>query len=178
MIHCIHCGHPLKDEPWPRVCEGCKAFNYNSPKPVIALVLMSWDRQPTMQPGVLVIKRGIEPHKGDWAFPGGYIDHGETWQQAAKRECQEELGLQLDPALLQLRKVQSTTNNYLVLFVGYTGHIFTHSDGWGHHDLKACVNDSGEQEILAIDVWGEKQKSQGLGVPSHDVYFQGLQFKP
>lgn len=39
------------------------------------------------------IRRGIEPRKGQIAFPGGYINSGETFQQALSRELFEETGL-------------------------------------------------------------------------------------
>ena len=103
-LKCIFCGHRLEGDnsSWPRTCGDivCGRLNYNSPKPVVALVLNAWGEGGTknhQHPGVIVIKRGIEPYKDGWAFPGGYIDHKESWQQAAVRECREELGLALDP---------------------------------------------------------------------------------
>ncbi len=42
---------------------------------------------------VLLIQRGIEPHKGKWAFPGGFMNIDETIEECAKRELQEETGL-------------------------------------------------------------------------------------
>jgi 8-oxo-dGTP diphosphatase len=42
---------------------------------------------------VLLIQRGKDPGKGKWAFPGGKVAFGETTQQAALRELQEETGI-------------------------------------------------------------------------------------
>lgn len=42
---------------------------------------------------VLLIKRKNEPFKGCWALPGGYLELGETFLEAAQRELQEETGL-------------------------------------------------------------------------------------
>ena len=42
---------------------------------------------------VLLIQRGIEPYKGKWAFPGGFMNIDETVEECAKRELKEETGL-------------------------------------------------------------------------------------
>ena len=44
---------------------------------------------------VLLIKRGIDPFKGTWAFPGGYISWGENADKASVRETKEETGLDI-----------------------------------------------------------------------------------
>jgi len=48
---------------------------------------------PVVGRGVLVIRRGIPPHVGKLAFPGGFHEEGETWQEAAAREVLEETGI-------------------------------------------------------------------------------------
>ncbi len=45
---------------------------------------------------VLLVKRGREPFKGEWAIPGGRIEDGETAEQCAKREMKEETGLDVE----------------------------------------------------------------------------------
>lgn len=43
---------------------------------------------------VLLVKRGREPSKGQFAFPGGRVEHGEKLEEAARRELMEETGLE------------------------------------------------------------------------------------
>ena len=45
---------------------------------------------------ILLIKRGIHPHKGFWCQPGGVIDEGETPEEAAVRETREETGIEVE----------------------------------------------------------------------------------
>lgn len=46
---------------------------------------------------ILLIKRGHEPFKGEWAVPGGRIEDNETAEECARREMKEETGLDVEP---------------------------------------------------------------------------------
>jgi ADP-ribose pyrophosphatase YjhB (NUDIX family) len=48
---------------------------------------------------VLLVRRNIEPQIGQLALPGGYMNLGETWQQAGARELFEETGTIIRPAV-------------------------------------------------------------------------------
>ncbi|MYT38998.1 NUDIX domain-containing protein [Streptomyces sp. SID8356] len=50
---------------------------------------------------VLLIERGWDPHKGQWALPGGHVDPGETSRSAAARELAEEAGVYAMPGELE-----------------------------------------------------------------------------
>ncbi|MBA2691197.1 MAG: NUDIX hydrolase [Rubrobacter sp.] len=61
-----------------------------------------------MEGGIVLIKRKNEPFEGMWAFPGGFVDIGETVEDAAVREMKEETGL--DVELVRLVGVYSEPN--------------------------------------------------------------------
>lgn len=64
--------------------------NYAHPAVTVDTIVFSI-REDKLQ--VILIKRGIEPFKGDWALPGGFVRMDETLEAAATRELQEEAGI-------------------------------------------------------------------------------------
>ena len=65
-------------------------YEYWRPAVTVDNVVFSFDGTHL---NVLLVKRGREPFKGCWAFPGGFLDENETLEEAAKRELKEETGL-------------------------------------------------------------------------------------
>lgn len=116
--HCSYCGKKFTEQNvWPRTCFYCYNISYSNPLPVVIAMLPILDSN---QLGLLIIKREIEPHKGEWALPGGYMDAGETWQQSCVREVMEETGIQTDPINYRLHDVTSAKNGNLLVFGNYT----------------------------------------------------------
>ena len=69
------------------ICKKCGWINYRNPLPVISCLVLN------RQGELLLIKRGIEPSKGAWALPGGFMEIEETPEEAGRRELKEETGL-------------------------------------------------------------------------------------
>src|SRR5881296_1990513 len=67
-------------------------YSYQYPRPALTVdcVVFGFDESDLK---VLLIERGLEPFKGRWALPGGFVRVEETLDDAARRELQEETGL-------------------------------------------------------------------------------------
>jgi ADP-ribose pyrophosphatase YjhB (NUDIX family) len=110
--HCSYCGHPFEiDQAWPRLCAACGNTSFVNPLPVAVVV-------QSVAEGVLVVRRNIEPQLGQLALPGGYINRGESWQQAGARELQEETGLIISPESLREFRVKSAPGGTTLIVFG------------------------------------------------------------
>ncbi len=101
-MYCLRCGSPLAlsfVEGRDRFhCLACGYIHYENPVPGVG-VLIEHDGQ------LVVIRRGHEPHTGEWALPSGFIEADETVEQAAVREAFEETSLDIE--LIELFGVHS-----------------------------------------------------------------------
>jgi len=97
MNFCNQCGKKVvfeipQGDNLPRyICHHCNTIHYQNPK-IVAGTLPVW------QDKVLLCKRAIEPRYGKWTLPAGFMENGETLEQAATRESIEEANanIQLD----------------------------------------------------------------------------------
>ena len=92
---CPLCGGTLERRPVPpegkreMVCAGCSFIFYLNHKVVGATI-------PEDEGRILLTRRTIQPSRGKWTFPGGFVDWGEAVEAAAVRETWEETGLKVD----------------------------------------------------------------------------------
>jgi len=91
------------------VCMDCGFIHYLNPRPVAGVVPVRDDGS------VLLVRRDIEPRRGFWVFPGGYMDLGESAEEAATRETLEEACLEV--ADLSLIGVFTRTEPGVVVIV-------------------------------------------------------------
>jgi ADP-ribose pyrophosphatase YjhB (NUDIX family) len=111
---CPVCGaklesRTLKDkEPIRLICSACKFVYYLDPKVAVCSIVEWGDC-------IVLTKRAMNPQKGKWVLPGGYVDRGESVEAAALREIEEECGIQT--RLTGLHGLYSYTGNLVVLVV-------------------------------------------------------------
>jgi 8-oxo-dGTP diphosphatase len=115
--HCYYCGEPLTTkyiEGRTRLyCQACVRPLYENPIPATCIVVTNAKNQ------VLLVKRNVDPKKGMWCLPGGFIELGEGPEEGALRELAEETGLKgRNPILLGVRATPSC-QYHSVLMVGY-----------------------------------------------------------
>lgn len=90
--HCRNCGtsvvYRVPDDGDTReraVCPACQTIHYENPLNVVGTI-------PTLDDRVLLCKRNIEPRRGKWTLPAGFMELNETVSQGAARETDEEAG--------------------------------------------------------------------------------------
>lgn len=102
MKFCSRCGStvtseiPQGDNRQRFVCKSCNEIHYQNPRLIVG-TLPLWENQ------VLLCKRAIEPRLGKWTLPAGFMENGETLDQGALRETDEEANAKvLSPELFSV----------------------------------------------------------------------------
>jgi ADP-ribose pyrophosphatase YjhB (NUDIX family) len=95
LAFCPVCGKELRErfvdeeERDRLVCVDCGHIYYQNPKIVAGTI-------PVKDASVWLLRRAIEPRRGFWTFPAGFMEMGETVEEAAIRETLEELNMQVE----------------------------------------------------------------------------------
>lgn len=111
---CPKCGAPLESkkikpsEPERLVCTKCRFIFFVDPKVAAATIFQSGNK-------IVLARRAIDPGYGKWVFPGGFVDRGETVEEAARREAKEEI--HADVELKELLGVYSYPGVPIVVIV-------------------------------------------------------------
>jgi len=94
ISYCIRCGagvsfHVPTGDSLPRyVCNACGHVHYENPRLVVGAVAECEGR-------ILLCRRAIEPRRGFWTLPAGFMENGESAAAAARRETWEEAGARI-----------------------------------------------------------------------------------
>ena len=95
--HCPSCGAavvyvvPADDNRERAVCHACDSIHYQNPLNVVG-TLPVWEAQGQ----VLLCRRAIQPRRGLWTLPAGFMELGETSAEGAARETDEEAGAEIE----------------------------------------------------------------------------------
>ena len=112
MKFCSHCGAavtqkiPAGDNLLRHVCNECDLIHYHNPK-IVAGCIPEWQDQ------ILLCRRAIEPRLGLWTFPAGFMEIGESTEEAAVRETKEEAEAEV-----------SISSLYAVLSLPHIGQVY------------------------------------------------------
>lgn len=94
---CPHCRAalttrriPSPEGPERRVCAVCGFVHWNNSKPTAGAVIEQAEGR------VLLVRRAVEPARGDWDVPGGFLEPGEHPEAGLRREIGEETGLEIE----------------------------------------------------------------------------------
>lgn len=90
FIYCPRCATPMRtarvmDRP-RRVCPACRHIHFTDPKVGVGVAVVEDHK-------LLLVRRLMNPEKGKWSLPAGFVDQGEDPQATAAREAMEETGL-------------------------------------------------------------------------------------
>jgi NADH pyrophosphatase NudC (nudix superfamily) len=125
-------------------CNDCGFTYYHNIAAAVAIVFIFEDK-------VLFTVRNVDPDKGKWDLPGGFIDPNETAEAAACREIKEELGIEISTS--DLKYISTSPNNYLYKNVPYrTMDIFYECELPSN-----VIKIEAEDEILEL-IWAKRSE--------------------
>ena len=166
---CSECGESL-EQPEPaeisQVCGSCETVHYSNAKPCAGAFVIKEGQ-------VMLVRRGIEPYKGYWDIPGGFLNPDEHPEDGAIRELHEETSLQIRPIALHGIYVDSyeyspdeliyTLNVYYLAEI-VEGQEIPQSDvmeiGW-FRPAGLPQNVAFEHAKIALDDWANGQSTSG-----------------
>ena len=152
-MFCIKCGNKTTIELIPGdrfsrdVCKVCNYIHYVNPKIIVGALALKDDK-------VLLCKRDINPGKGKWTLPSGFMEMGESIEQGAKREAKEEANLELN--LNMLYGTYSIPRIGQVLFI-YVANIV-------NEDFRAA------DETIEVKLFGVSE------IPWENIAFPSVEF--
>ncbi len=143
--YCPMCGstfvEKLVKERRRLVCANCDWIYYKNPIPVVVCLVTNTKNE------LLLVKRAIEPYKGAWSVPGGFLEFDETVPEAGSRELKEETGLEGRAGRLIGAHVQQSWMYGTVLVVGMEFLV--------ENEILTPGDDAEEAEFMPMDALPE-----------------------
>lgn len=139
MKYCNQCGAPVAlkipaGDTVPRhVCDTCEAIHYVNPK-IVAGCIPEWEDR------ILLCRRAIEPRVGYWTFPAGFMELGESTEEAAARETLEEA-----------RARVSIDSLYAVFTLRHVSQVYVVYRGRMHEQEFSCGSESLDVRLFDQD---------------------------
>ena len=151
---CDRCGDSLANKTVEgkqrQTCTTCGHTVFLDPK-LAVVVLVSTEEK------LVLVRRAIEPALGHWAFPSGYVDRGETVENAAIRQVKEQTGL--DIKITRLIGLYSSATNPVVLAV-YSSEVIggklyagSETDAVGKYDPNQLPDLPFEHDHKILEDW-------------------------
>lgn len=137
-MYCLKCGNRTSFEIIPgdtiarNICKACNYIHYVNPKIIVGALPYKDDK-------VLLCKRDIEPGKGRWTLPSGYMEMGESLEQGAEREAREEANLEL--------KINKLYGTYSIPRIGQV--LFIYTANIKNEDFRAA-DETSEVKLFSV----------------------------
>ncbi len=174
--HCRNCGtavaYRLPDDGDLReraICPGCGLVHYENPLNVVGTL-------PHLGNRVLLCKRNIEPRRGMWTLPAGFMELGESTAEGARRETDEEAGAQIE--MQDLFSIVNVVRVGQVHFF-YRARLLSEVFDPGHETMEARLFTEDEvpwDEIAFLTTretlqryFADLKRGQGFGLHHFDV---------
>lgn len=164
--YCPHCRAEMQERfvfgRNRRVCAGCGFVHFIDPK-VGAAVLVEQDGK------VILVRRAVVPALGSWCLPSGFVEYDEAPDEAARRECLEETGLQVQlTGLLEVSQYLNDSRGpgIVILYRGQVvgGNLHPGDDAsevafFGPDELPGDIAFASNRRALAL--WQEETRRSG-----------------
>ena len=132
----LRVGRPGNDTRDRLICPNCDFIQYENPKILVGCAVTSRRR-------ILLCQRAIEPSRGLWATPSGFLECDESLEAGAAREVFEETGVVIDPQLL-VPHIISSLLDVKQVYVSFRVDIDDCIVTPGHEALNAAFFGEGE----------------------------------
>ena len=183
MNFCNQCGEsvsiqiPESDNRPRYVCDECETIHYQNPNIVAGILPIKVN--PDGEDQVLLCRRAIEPRYGYWTLPAGFMENGESIEQGARREAEEEANLSVEDCHLYMIASIPFANQVYMLFTGLISND-NYSSGVESLDVQLFTEAEIPWDVIAFATiskslkcyFADRKVHAGHHFPLHNVVFE------